>query len=90
MDKLQAAHSADHIVLRTHLTSAAGSRRHLSGSSASDNLKDALLELHLPNFTLTTEISTIDSCNQSSLGLRLIHEHTVLDAISADKHGESS
>ena len=46
-----------------------------------------MLEIHLPNFTLTTEISTIDSYNQPALGLRFIHEHRVLDAISADKHG---
>ena len=31
LDELQAAHSADNIVLRTYLTSAAGYRRHLTG-----------------------------------------------------------
>ena len=82
MDELQEAHSAGNIVLRTYLTSAAGYRRHLSQGSASDELKDALLHLHLPHFTWITEISTIDSYNQSSPGMRRIYGHTVLDATS--------
>ena len=82
MDELQSAHSARNIVLRTYLTSAAGYRRHLGQGSASDALKDALLHLHLPHFTWITEISTIDSYNQPSPGLRRIYGHTVLDATS--------
>ena len=82
MDELLAAHSAGRIVLRTYLTSTAGYRRHLAEGSASDALKDALLHLHLPHFTWITEISTIDSYNQPSPGLRRIYGHTVLDATS--------
>ena len=89
LDELQAAHSAGNIVLRTYLTSAAGYRRHLAEGSASDNLKDALLDLHLPHFTWITEISTIDSYNQSSLGLRRIYGHTVQDATSTAESGDS-
>ena len=88
LDELQAAHSADHIVLRTYLTSAAGYRRHLAGGSASDHLKDALLDLHLPHFTWITEISSINSYNQQSRGLRRIYGHTVLDATSTGKGGD--
>ncbi len=88
MDELQAAHSADDIVLRTYLTSAAGYRRHLAQGSASDDLKDALLDLHLPHFTWITEISTIDSYNQPSPGLRRIYGHTVLDATSTAERGD--
>ena len=88
LDELQAAHSGDRIVLRTYLTSAAGYRRHLVGGSASDNLKEALLDLHLPHFTWITEISTIDSYNQASPGLRRIYGHTVLDATSTGKGGD--
>ena len=82
MDELQAAHSAGKIVLRTYLSSTAGYRRHLAEGSASDALKDAMLHLHLPHFTWITEISTIDSYNQPSPGLRRIYGHTVLDATS--------
>ena len=82
MDELEAAHSAGNIVLRTYLTSAAGYRRHLAQGSASDALKDALLHFHLPHFTWITEISTIDSYNQPSPGLRRIYGHSVLDATS--------
>ena len=88
LDELQAAHRADRIVLRTYLTSAAGYRRHLVGGSASDNLKDAVLDLPLPHFTWITEISTIDSYNNSSPGLRRIYGHTVLDATSTGKAGD--
>ena len=83
MDELEAAHGADRLVLRTYLTSAAGYRRHLAQGSASDDLKDALLDLHLPHFTWITEISTIDSYNQPSPGMRRIYGHTVMDATSA-------
>ena len=82
MDELQSAHSAGDIVLRTYLTSAAGYRRHLAQGSASDDLKDVLLHLHLPHFAWITEISTIDSYNEFSPGLRRIYGHTVLDATS--------
>ena len=89
LDELQAAHSADNIVLRTYLTSAAGYRRHLAQGSASDDLKDALLDIHLPHFTWITEISTADSYNQPSPGLRRIYGHTVLDATSTAERGDS-
>ncbi len=82
LDGLLVAHSGGNIVLRTYLTSAAGYRRHLDQGSASDALKDRLLRLHLPHFIWITEISTIDSYNQSSPGLRRIFGHTVLDATS--------
>ena len=88
MDELQAAHSAGNIVLRTYLTSAAGYRRHLAQGSASDDLKDALLDLHLPHFTWITEISTIDSYNQPSPGMRRIYGHTVMDATSTAERGD--
>ena len=65
----------------TYLTSAAGHRRHLAQGSAS-HLKDKLLLLHLPHFAWITEISTVDSYNQPSPGLRRIYGHTVLDATS--------
>ena len=86
LDDLQTAYKAKHIVLRTYLTSAAGYRRHLVGGSASDDLKDTLLDLHLPHFTWITEISTIDSYNNASQSLRRIYGHTVLDATSTGKN----
>ena len=52
LDELLAAHDAGHIILRTYLTSAASYRRHIADGTASDDLKDALLELHLPPFHL--------------------------------------
>ena len=88
LDELQSAHSAGHIVLRTYLTSAAGYRRHLAAGSASDGLKDALLDFHLPHFAWITEISTIYSYNNSSPGMRRIYGHTVLDATSTGERGE--
>ena len=88
LDDLQAAHSDNHIVLRTYLTSAAGYRRHLAEGSASDDLKDALLDLHLPHFTWITEIATIDSYNQFSPRFRRIYGHTVLDATSTGERGD--
>ena len=88
LDELQSAHSVGHIVLRTYLTSAAGYRRHLAAGSASDDLKDALLDFHLPHFTWITEISTIDSYNHASPGMRRIYGHTVLDATSTGERGD--
>ena len=83
LDELQSAYSSDRIVLRTYLTSAAGYRRHLAAGSAADDLKDSLLDLHLPHFSWVTEISTIDAYNQASPALRRIYGHTVVDATSA-------
>lgn len=88
LDELQEGHQESQIVLRTYLTSAAGYRRHLAAGSASDNLKDAVLDLHLPHFTWITEISTVDSYNHVSLGLRRIYGHTVLDATSTGRAGD--
>lgn len=89
MNELETAYKEDAIVLRTYLTSAAGYRRHLAQGSASDDLKEALLDLHLPHFTWVTEISTIDSYNQSSPGLRRIYGHTVTDATSSAERTDS-
>ena len=88
LDELETAYRAGQIVLRTYLTSAAGYRRHLAEGSASDNLKDALLDLHLPHFTWITEISTVDSYNQFSPSLRRIYGHTVLDGTSTGERGD--
>ena len=88
LGELQSAHRAGHIVLRTYLTSAAGYRRHLAAGSASDELKDALLDFHLPHFTWITEISTVDSYNHPSPGLRRMYGHTVLDATSTGERGD--
>ena len=88
LDELQSAHRDGHIVLRTYLTSAAGYRRHLALGTASDGLKDVLLRLHLPHFTWITEISTTDSYNNASPGLRRIYGHTVLDATSTGRGGD--
>ena len=85
LNELQLAFKSGHIVLRTYLTSAAGYRRHLTGGTAGDELKHALLELHLPHFTWITEIATIDSFNHSSAGLRRIYGHTIIDATSTGK-----
>ena len=60
------------IVLRTYLTSAAGYRRHIADGTACDDLKDALLALHLPHFNWVTEIATVDSYNHSSAAMRRI------------------
>ena len=76
------------MVLRTYLTSAAGYRRHIADGTASDDLKDALLELHLPHFTWITEISTIDSYNNCSAAMRRIYGHTVIDATSTGRDGD--
>lgn len=85
MDELETAYSADEVVLRTYLTSAAGYRRHIARGTASEQLKDVLLSLHLPHFTWVTEISTTGSYNQQSPGLRRIYGHAVVDATSTGK-----
>ena len=88
LDDLQAAHSIGHIVLRTYLTSAGGYRRHIADGTAGDDLKDALLALHLPHFTWITEVATIDSYNHFSAGMRRIYGHTIMDATSSGRDGE--
>ncbi len=88
LDELQAAHRDGHLVLRTYLTSAAGYRRHIADGTASDQLKDVLLELHLPHFTWVTEISTIHSYNNFSAGMRRIYGHTITDATSTGRDGD--
>ena len=88
LDELLAAHAAGHIVLRTYLTSAAGYRRHIADGTASDQLKDVLLELHLPHFTWVTEVSTIHSYNNFSAGMRRIYGHTITDATSTGRDGD--
>lgn len=88
LDELQAAYSADQIVLRTYLTSAAGYRRHLIGGTACDELKDILLDLHLPHFTWITEISTIGSYNNASPDMRRIYGHTIFDATSKSSYDD--
>ena len=85
LNELEAAYAAGHVVLRTYLTSAAGYRRHIADGTASDELKDALLELHLPHFTWVTEISTIDSYNNASAGMRRMYGHAIIDATSTGK-----
>ena len=80
MDELETAHNANEVVLRTYLTSAAGYRRHIARGTASEQLKDILLSLHLPHFTWVTEISTKGSYNQQSPGMRRIYGHAVVDA----------
>ena len=88
LDELQDAHADRNIVLRTYLTSAAGYRRHLADSTACDDLKDALLALHLPHFAWVTEIATIDSYNHSSARMRRIYGHTIIDATSTGRDGD--
>jgi hypothetical protein len=85
LNELMAAHKANKLLLRTYLTSASGYRRHIALGTACDNLKDVLLRLHLPHFTWITEISTADSYNESSAGLRRMYGHSVLDATSTGK-----
>ncbi len=89
VDELLAAHSSDELILRTYLTSAAGYRRHLAQCSASDNLKDALLHIHLPHFTWITEFFTLDTFNQTAPEKRRIYGHTVLDATSITERKDS-
>ena len=88
LDELQDASADRNIVLRTYLTSAAGYRRHLADGTACDDLKDALLALHLPHFTWVTEITTTDSYNHSSAGMRRIYGHTIIDATSTGRDGD--
>ena len=88
LDELLDAQAAGHIVLRTYLTSAAGYRRHIADGTASNDLKDALLELHLPHFTWITEISTIHSYNNYSAAMRRIYGHTIIDATSTGRGGD--
>ena len=88
LDELEDARRADRIVLRTYLTSARGYRRHIAASTASDDLKDALLELHLPHFTWVTEILTVDSYNNHSAGMRRMYGHTIIDATSTGRDGD--
>ena len=85
LKELQDAHGGRRIVLPTYLTSAAGYRRHIADGTACDDLKDALLALHLPHFNWVTEIATIDSYNHSSAGMRRIYEHSIIDATSTGK-----
>lgn len=82
---LKVAQEKNAIVLRTYLTSASGYRRHIAAGTACDELKGVLLSLHLPHFIWVTEISTIDSYNQASRGMRRMYGHTVLDATSTGK-----
>ena len=84
-DELISAFKSNKLVLRTYLTSASGYRRHIATSTACDDLKDEILRINLPHFTWITEISTIDSYNQASRGMRRIYGHTVLDATSTGK-----
>ena len=88
LQELQDGHVRRQIVLRTYLTSAAGYRRHIADGTASDDLKDALLALHLPHFTWITEIATIDSYNNSSAGMRRMYGHTIIDATSTGRDGD--
>lgn len=85
LEELIDAHKNKKIVLRTYLTSASGYRRHIALGTACDELKDVLLRLHLPHFTWVTEIATVDSYNQVSVGLRRMYGHAVLDATSTGK-----
>ena len=85
LNELIDAHQNKKTVLRTYLTSASGYRRHIALGTACDELKDVLLRMHLPHFTWVTEISTVDSYNQVSAGLRRMYGHSVLDATSTGK-----
>lgn len=85
LDELIDAHKNKKIVLRTYLTSASGYRKHITQGTACDDLKDVLARMHLPHFTWITEISTIDSYNQPSPGMRRMYGHTILDATSTGK-----
>jgi len=85
LNELIEAHKKKRIVMRTYLTSASGYRTHIAQSSASGGSKDLLMRLHLPHFTWTTEISTVDSYNQASPGLRRMYGHSILDATSTGK-----
>ncbi len=88
LNELEDARRVNRIILRTYLTSARGYRRHIAASTASDDLKDALLELHLPHFTWITEILTVDSYNNHSAGMRRMYGHTIIDATSTGRDGD--
>ena len=88
LNELHEAYQENRVVLRTYLTSASGYRRHITEGSASDELKAALIELHLPHFTWITEISTTDSYNNSSAALRRMYGHTIIDATSTARDGD--
>jgi len=85
LDDLLAAYNAGNLILKTYLTSADGYRKHIATGTASDALKDVLLEIHLPHFTWVTEISSVDSYNNSSAGLRRIFGHSLIDATSSGR-----
>jgi hypothetical protein len=85
LSELYEARQRNEIVLRTYLTSASGYRRYIAHGTACDELKDVLLQMHLPHFTWVTEISTIGSYNQVSQGMRRIYGHSILDATSTGK-----
>ena len=85
--ELKLAHDSSEIVLRTYLTSAAGYRRHLANSSASDNLKNALLDFHLPHFAWVTEIFTASQYNHPLPQRQLAYGHAVIDATSTTMGG---
>lgn len=85
LDELIDAHKNKKIILRTYLTSAAGYRHHMAHGTACNDLKDILARLHLPHFTWITEISTIDSYNEASPGMRRMYGHSILDATSTGK-----
>ncbi len=85
LDELIAAYNDKKIVLRTYLTSASGYRKHITQGTACDDLKDVLARMHLPHFTWITEISTIDSYNQASPGMRRMYGHSILDATSTGR-----
>lgn len=85
LDELIEAHKNRKIVLRTYLTSASGYRKHITQGTACDDLKDVLARMHLPHFTWITEISTVDSYNQASPGMRRMYGHSILDATSTGK-----
>ena len=86
--ELQDAHANGNVVLRTYLTSAAGYRRHIADSTACDDLKDALLALHLPHFVWVTEIVTVGSYNHPSARMRRTYGHTIIDATSTGRDGD--
>ena len=83
LDELQKAHNLTSAT--SSLTSAAGYRRHIAEGTAGDDLKDALLSLHLPHFTWIIEIATTDSYNHFSAGMRRIYGHTIIDATSTGR-----
>ena len=59
-----------------------------NGDSGPNRRNASQIDLHLPHFTWITEISTRDSYNQPSPGLRRIYGHTVVDATSTGRGGD--